>query len=209
MGVVDNTVGLTPRRSPTAAFDARRSPTRQRRDDDCSTYWHDGLAIRDSLARPGLCRALADEPGKNTKTVDFDRQIRPLLSENCFTCHGPMTSSARRPASDERTSAVGADKVIVPGKASASEFWARISATDPARQMPPRKSGKNLPPANRAIGRWIDEGQAGRRIGPFKARTPCAAVCPPLTGAVIPSITSSWPAWKKRAWPPRRSQPRL
>jgi hypothetical protein len=104
--------------------------------------------------------ARAEDPAPGHKTVDFDRQVRPLLSENCFTCHGPDDKQRKADLRlDQRDSAVGADKVIVPGKATSSEFWTRISETDPTKQMPPRKSGKKLTAAQiDLLRRWIDEG---------------------------------------------------
>src|SRR5690349_15920559 len=74
--------------------------------------------------------------------IEFNRDIRPILSENCFACHGP--DSAARKADlrlDRREDAVAAE-AIVPKDAEASELVARIDSDDPTMQMPPKASHK-------------------------------------------------------------------
>jgi hypothetical protein len=90
--------------------------------------------------------------------VDFNRDIRPLLSENCFYCHGQ--DAAKRKADlrlDVRESAVEA-KAIVPKDAGASELVRRINADDKSR-MPPTKSNRRLSAdQKKLLERWIAEG---------------------------------------------------
>ncbi len=97
--------------------------------------------------------------------VDFARQIRPILSENCFACHGFDPSSRKAELRlDEREAAVAlldGHAAIVPGQSSESEVWKRIVSTDPDEQMPPPTSGKKLSDAQKQLlKRWIDEGAA-------------------------------------------------
>src|SRR4051812_756914 len=70
--------------------------------------------------------------------VDFDRQVRPILAENCYTCHGP--DSGRRKA-ELRLDQDGDDLVeraiITPGNAAESELIARVVSDDRATRMPP------------------------------------------------------------------------
>src|SRR5262245_23280069 len=76
--------------------------------------------------------------------VEFNRDVRPVLADNCFGCHGP--DSAARKAKlrlDRRDDAIKAG-VIVPGKPDESPLVERIFETTPARQMPPAKSHKKL-----------------------------------------------------------------
>ena len=95
--------------------------------------------------------------------VDFARQIRPILSENCFACHGfdPAARQAELRL-DEREAAVALHEghaAIVPGQTSESEVWKRLHSTDPDEQMPPPSSGKKLSEAQKQLlKRWIDEG---------------------------------------------------
>ena len=80
-----------------------------------------------------------DRPG-----LEYNRDIRPILAENCFACHGP--DSAARKADlrlDRREVAVEAG-AIVPGEPESSELIARINAKDPKELMPPPKTTKTL-----------------------------------------------------------------
>ena len=89
----------------------------------------------------GLAVALRAAPAP---TISFNRDIRPILSENCFHCHGP--DQARRKAElqlDVREAALEA-KAFVPGKADESELLIRVLSTDPGEQMPPPASKLEL-----------------------------------------------------------------
>ncbi len=101
--------------------------------------------------------------GRDAATVDFDRQVRPILSDNCFTCHGP--DAAARQADlrlDLPEGVFGSAEspgVVIPGKKEESELYLRISAEDPEERMPPPSSGKELTREQiELIGRWIDSG---------------------------------------------------
>ena len=100
-------------------------------------------------------KAAAAAPGK----LEYNRDIRPILAENCFACHGP--DSAARKANlriDQRDEALAA-KAVVPGKPDESQLVARIFADDPQERMPPAKSRKTLTPAQKeTLKRWIAEG---------------------------------------------------
>jgi len=93
----------------------------------------------------------------SAEEVDFNRDIRPLLSNRCFLCHGPDKQEGDFRL-DVRESAVGA--VITPGKAEASELIARVISDDPDTAMPPAESSK--PRLNEQevalLRRWIDQG---------------------------------------------------
>ena len=95
--------------------------------------------------------------------IDFNRDVRPILSENCFKCHGfdkKHREGHRR--LDTREGAL-AEKdgvhAIVPGKLGESDLSARIHSTDKDDQMPPPKSGKQVPPHQIAVlDKWIEQG---------------------------------------------------
>jgi hypothetical protein len=99
----------------------------------------------------------------STKT-DFNRDIRPILSENCFACHGPDDQKRKSGLRlDQRESATKPAKsgatAIAPGKPAASEIVRRITTTDEDDRMPPAKSGKHLTAAQAALLRqWVAEG---------------------------------------------------
>lgn len=104
----------------------------------------------------------AVEPKK--ATVDFNRQVRPILSEHCFACHGPDEKARKAKLRlDVKEGAMGPLRdggvAIKPGKSAESELVARITATDSGAIMPPPKFRKKLTPEQIAtLRRWIDEG---------------------------------------------------
>lgn len=74
--------------------------------------------------------------------LSYNRQIRPLLSDRCFQCHGP--DEGHRAADLRLDESESAYTVIEPGDLTASEFVDRITSTDPDLRMPPPDSGKTL-----------------------------------------------------------------
>ncbi len=101
--------------------------------------------------------------GDNEKPVDFSREIRPILSDVCFTCHGPEEKSRlanlRLDVKDDLFVDRGGSRILVPGKSSESKLYQRISAKDEALRMPPAWSGKSLTPKQiETFRRWIDQG---------------------------------------------------
>jgi hypothetical protein len=93
-----------------------------------------------------------------TRTIDFNRDVRPILSENCFRCHGPDEKERKAKLRlDTRDAALG-HGAIVAGQPRQSELIARIGA-DGDKRMPPPKAGKSLTPAQIAtLTRWVAEG---------------------------------------------------
>src|SRR5258707_284314 len=88
--------------------------------------------------------------------IDFNKQIRPILSENCFACHGPDEKQRKAKLRlDTKEGALGKLRhdgfAIVPGKPDESELIARILADEPSARMPPAKSGKHLKPGQIAL----------------------------------------------------------
>ena len=87
--------------------------------------------------------------------IEFNRDVRPILSENCFKCHGfdEKKREAKRRI-DTREGALAENegvRAIVPGKLSESEVHTRIHSTDADEKMPPPKSGKKLDDRQRAV----------------------------------------------------------
>lgn len=95
----------------------------------------------------------------NDVPLDFNRDIRPILSENCFYCHGQDANKLEGDLRlDQRETAI-ASGAITPGKAAESAIVARIHETDPDVQMPPPKSNRKLSQEQKAkLERWINEG---------------------------------------------------
>jgi mono/diheme cytochrome c family protein len=97
------------------------------------------------------------------KTIGFNRDIRQLLSNNCFQCHGPdkghRKANLRLDIREVAVASRGDMTPIVPGDSAASEVVRRIMTDDPADMMPPPESEKRLTPEQKElIARWIDEG---------------------------------------------------
>ena len=90
---------------------------------------------------------------------EYNRDIRPILAENCFACHGPDKAARKADLRlDIREEAIKAG-VIVPGKPDKSPLVERIFSDDPGEKMPPPKSHKKLTPAQKdLLKRWIAGG---------------------------------------------------
>lgn len=95
--------------------------------------------------------------------VQFNRDIRPILSNHCFHCHGP--SEEDRAADlrlDQREAAIadlGGYHAIQPGNRNKSELWSRVTSDDEFTQMPPPETKKELTKAEiELLGKWIDQG---------------------------------------------------
>lgn len=105
-----------------------------------------------------VARASAEE------TVDFGQQVRPLLSDRCFACHGP--DKAERHGGfrlDQKASAFGSgdsgEPLIVPGDPEQSELFRRITSEDESLRMPPADGHAHLTADQiELIRRWIAEG---------------------------------------------------
>jgi hypothetical protein len=99
-----------------------------------------------------------------TPTLQFNRDIRPLLSDNCFQCHGPDSGSRKAGLRlDTKEGLYGGTKkhgpVLTAGDPAKSALWSRITTSDPDDRMPPPESHKELKADQRAIlKRWIEEG---------------------------------------------------
>jgi mono/diheme cytochrome c family protein len=91
--------------------------------------------------------------------LEYNRDVRPILAENCFACHGP--DSAARKADlrlDQRDMAMEGG-AIVPGKPDDSPLVERIYSTSKSEVMPPQKTKKSLTDAQKAVlKQWIAEG---------------------------------------------------
>ena len=96
--------------------------------------------------------------------ISFNKDIRPLLSENCFSCHGPDPAKVKAGLRlDSREAALKAAKsgefAIVPGKPEDSQLLRRIASKDSDEVMPPPKEHKTITKDQAALlTRWISEG---------------------------------------------------
>ena len=138
--------------------------------------------------------AAAGRPAPPTP-LDFNRDVRPILSDRCFGCHGP--DAAKQKAGLRLDTPEGAyaalrsgHRAIVPGDLGASEAAVRIRSVDPDEVMPPPELKRPLDARERDILlRWIEEGAEYRPHWAFVAPT---AATPPLLGDPVGDH-----AWRK------------
>lgn len=130
------------------------------------------IAVMVSLACLVPAASRADE-----SSLDFSRDILPLLSENCFKCHGPDESNREAGLRlDQQDSALAeldsGDTAVVPGKSGASALYQRIVSKDSGLRMPPIDSGKSLSDEEIArVKQWIDSGAEWSGHWAFEAPT--------------------------------------
>ncbi|MBI4905760.1 MAG: DUF1553 domain-containing protein [Acidobacteria bacterium] len=122
--------------------------------------------------------AIAAPPGG----VDFQRQVRPILSDNCFHCHGPDKNTRlmdlRLDIQEGAFAKRANGAVIVPGKPEASLLYQRISHAKPAMRMPPAASNKKITPEQQQIIRkWIEQGAEWKEHWSFQ---PVTKKAPPV-----------------------------
>jgi len=110
----------------------------------------------DAIAEPVKPTTTAD-PVANS-TVDFRRDIQPILSRHCYACHGP-DGHAREADLRLDVESEAKDFAIVPGDSQSSEVMVRILSDDPDSIMPPPETPHALTESEKElISRWIDEG---------------------------------------------------
>jgi hypothetical protein len=130
------------------------------------------LVLTFSMLLPATGAALAaGGAGKLPDKIEFNRDIRPILSDNCYACHGPDKNKRKADLRlDTRQGLLGKDGhtgVVVAKKPDESELWRRVCSKDDDR-MPPAQFGKVLSETDRKLlRRWIDEEPSGRGTGPF------------------------------------------
>jgi len=104
------------------------------------------------------------ESGGRGDGIQFNRDIRPLLAENCFQCHGPDAGTREAELRlDTQDGLFGelasGERAIVPGNPDAGEVYRRITASDPDERMPPADSNKSLSAEEvDLLRRWIEDG---------------------------------------------------
>ncbi len=113
------------------------------------------------LFLPLLCLASLPALGAGTlpEKIEYNRDIRPILSDNCFHCHGPDANHRKAKLRlDVRADALE-KKAFVPGKSGESELVKRLHLTDPEEMMPPPDSNKKLSTHQQELlKRWVDQG---------------------------------------------------
>ncbi len=117
----------------------------------------------DSVASAVPASHFAGTPQVSRRSISYNRDVRPILADACFQCHGPdgaaREADLRLDRSEADESVDGAYAVIVPGSPDSSELISRIESTNPRHVMPPPESKLALTAAEKSILRqWISEG---------------------------------------------------
>ena len=112
------------------------------------------------LPRKSLALLIAGLPAliaADAKGVDFNRDIRPILSDNCFACHGP--DEGKRMAGIRLDTKEGALAALTPGRPETSRLYLRVAHADPKQRMPPLSTGRTLNTQQvELIQKWIAGG---------------------------------------------------
>lgn len=116
--------------------------------------------------------AIADTPAQAADIVEFNRDIRPIMADTCFKCHGPGTQEADLRL-DERELALqktaGGVTPIVPGNAAESEIIRRVFSDDEAEVMPPADSHRVLTAEQKTLLKtWVEQGAVYQRHWAFE-----------------------------------------
>ena len=93
------------------------------------------------------------------REVRFNRDVRPILSDHCFACHGPDANHREAELRLDVREAAIASQAIVPNQPTESELIARILTDDPEKRMPPESAHKPLTPQHiETLKRWVEQG---------------------------------------------------
>ena len=127
------------------------------------------------------------KPDANRVPVDFTRQVRPILSQHCFACHGPDRQAREAELSfvkfEDATAKRADGAAVTPGSRTSSRLWQRIN--DDESPMPPTEAHNALTAEQvETLGRWIDEGASYAPHWAYVA--PVAAAAPDVREAGWP-----------------------
>jgi hypothetical protein len=140
-----------------------------------------------------LALFLPCRPAPAAGAIDFQRDVLPILSENCFACHGPdaRARKAKLRLDTREGASRKSDPVIVPGKSADSELIRRIRSSEPSEIMPPPRSKKKLTAGQIAVlQQWIDQGAPWSKHWAFV--NPRRPAVPGLSTSAKRQVGSDW-----------------
>jgi mono/diheme cytochrome c family protein len=114
------------------------------------------LLVSSLSATPLVAQAQPQHPA--SAKVDYEKDVQPLLAQNCYGCHGPEVQQSGLRLDRRQPALRGGDygPVIIPGKSSESKLIRRLVDGDGGLQMPP--SGALTPDEINVLRAWIDQG---------------------------------------------------
>jgi mono/diheme cytochrome c family protein len=131
-----------------------------------------------------------DAPSNEGKRVDFTRDVRPILADRCYTCHGPDEQARTTELRLDRRESAFADlgdgrRALVAGETATSELVRRITNDDPDERMPPPDAKRQLTPEQiETLVKWVEQGAAWDEHW-----------------SLVPPQRPEFPAVRNRAWP--------
>ncbi|MEC9094364.1 MAG: PSD1 and planctomycete cytochrome C domain-containing protein [Planctomycetota bacterium] len=136
-----------------------------------------------------LLLAFGPSPGHSQSPVDFNRDIRPILSNYCFACHGPDEKTRQADLRLDNEKSLKADRdgtrVVLARQPEKSELIHRVYSDDPDEQMPPADFGKRLSAAQKKIlTQWIRDGAQWSTHWAYQ----------PPRRHPVPLLDSNWPS---------------
>lgn len=152
-----------------------------------------------ALLTVGLCHRAGAEP--LPATVEFNRDIRPILSDACFHCHGPdkakRKANLRLDTEEGALADLGGSHAVVRGQLSKSELYQRIITRNEKERMPPTKLGRPLTERQvQLLARWIEQGAKWQKhwsfIPPQRPSVPQTGapwVRTPIDGFILDRLT--------------------
>ena len=108
--------------------------------------------------------AFASGAAQANTSVKFNRDIRPILAENCYACHGPDNNARKAKLRLDTKEGIfektpKREPAVIPGDLEKSELWQRVTTTDEDDMMPPPDSHKVLKPEQKELlKKWITSG---------------------------------------------------
>ena len=132
--------------------------------------------IASSVLAVCACVCVVQREACAIERVDFNRDVRSILSDKCFACHGPDENHREGDLRLDDQDSVFANRdgysIVKPGSADESELIARVESDDPDMVMPPTDSGKELTPKEISLlRRWVSEGAEWKRHWSFEPPT--------------------------------------
>ena len=128
--------------------------------------------------------------GVSAEDRQYNRDVRPILLDACFSCHGPDSASRKADLRLDQFEAAVAAKAIVPGDPQSSEIMRRIQSTDPDVVMPPPAFRKTLTDAQKqTLADWISSGAKYQQHWSFLPPEPRE---PP---AIPAELAARFPEW--------------
>ncbi len=122
-------------------------------------------------------------PAAAAADLQFNRDVRPILAEHCFSCHGPDKMSRKADLRLDQREVAVESKAIVPGKPQESQLWARIHSTDADEVMPPPNKKRLTDAQKETLRQWIAAGAEYQSHWAF-----------------LPAVRPALPTVKNEAW---------